>query len=107
MSNYMKKMGANPETLEEFQDKLIGELLMVIRWKEEGEIEQSREWVSEVVKPLMYQVEVMKPAHWGTKCMECYDDDLAFDHRKLDDKMKFQERKELYKELLKEHQVSL
>lgn len=104
MSDYMKKMGAKPETLEECQHNLIGDLLLAIRWKEVGEVERSREWIRDIVKPQMLRIELMKPAHWGSTCMECYDDDLAFDHRKLNDKMTFNERKELYKELLQQQE---
>ena len=100
----MKKMGANPETLEECQHNLIGDLLLVMRWKEEGRIEDAQGWVRDIVRPQMYRIELMQPTHWGTRCMECFDDDLAFDHRKLNDKMTFQERKELYKELLQQYE---
>lgn len=106
MSDYMVKMGANPETLEECQDNLIGDLLMVMRWKEEGNVEKSREWVRDIVKPQMLRIELMKPAHWGCICMEGYDDDLGFTG-KVNHKLKFQERKELYKKLLQQHEDTL
>ena len=51
MSDYRVKMGAKPETLEDYSFNIIGDLLLVTHFMERNEKERAEEWMNEIVLP--------------------------------------------------------
>ena len=56
MSDYMIKMGSNPETHEEHLHNTIGKLLMTIRFLQKGENDKAKEWMYNLVLPSLENV---------------------------------------------------
>ena len=56
MSDYMIKMGSNPETHEEHLHNTIGKLLMTIRFLQKGENDKAKDYMYQQILPSLENV---------------------------------------------------
>ena len=56
MSDYMIKMGSNPETHEEHLHDTIGKLLMTIRFLQKGENDKAKDYMYQQILPSLENV---------------------------------------------------
>jgi len=66
MSDYMVKMGAKPETFEDYAHKTMGDMMRVITLLMKGERPEAQWWMEEILLPNFDKLSKLQDPKYGT-----------------------------------------